>query len=542
MIGDVKAVPALATLLGRTWSDEAVEALARIGGPDAANALMEHMADPDPVHRSMVAFALGKMHESDGVPRLIEATKDPDIRVRSAAADALDEMDYDAATVERLRPTTTELMETLRSADANLRAAAAQLLGVRREHDVADALVAVLVDPETDVRKAAMMSLAQLRDPRIVGPLLELLFTDQSELAGVDGSIAWALGAVGTPEAVFALISALDESEDRQDTVVEGLIRTGPAAVAPLASVLESADQAFQVSIGRVLVAIGPASIEEAVRLLDSPARTVAAEILRALGEEAEQVVIARLTSAAAPEREAAVFVLQGIGTARSVEPLLSLLADANADVRAAAIVALIAIGEPSVDHLVVALSSEDPQVRAAAAQALGQIGMHRAIDVLIAALDDFEPSVRLQALLAIAAVAHFVPRGPRSATVHTIRTWLCDSCPMPSLTRLLKRKSPQRKPGNWSKHWATSTATWRGRLEACSWTRATLLRSLTRSWVRTSWPGMRRAQCCSTPTRRRSRRSQPSGRAQVASCGQQSTGSLQAMAIARPSRPSSRR
>ena len=416
MIGDVKAVPALATLLGRTWSDEAVAALARIGGPDAANALVEHMADPDPVHRSMVAFALGKMHESDGVPRLIEATKDPDIRVRSAAADALEEMDYDAATVERLRPTTTELKGTLRSADANLRAAAARLLGVRREHDVADALVAVLVDPETDVRKAAMMSLAQLRDPRIVGPLLELLFTDQSELAGVDGSIAWALGAVGTPEAVFALISALDESEDRQDTVVEGLIRTGPAAVAPLASVLETADQAFQVSIGRVLVAIGPASIEESVRLLDSPARTVAAEILRALGEEAEQVVIARLTSAAAPEREAAVFVLQGIGTARSVEPLLSLLADANADVRAAAMVALIAIGEPSVDHLVVALSSEDPQVRAAAAQALGQIGLHRAIDVLIAALDDSEPRVRLQALLAIAAVARFVPedRVPR--------------------------------------------------------------------------------------------------------------------------------
>ena len=313
-IGDAKAVPALASLLGRKWSDEAVEALAGIGGPDAAHALVELMADPDPSHRSMVAMALGLTHAADGVPRLIEATKDPDIRVRCAAADALDELDYDTATVERLRPMSTELIEMLRDADPNVRAAAAQLLGVRREQDVADALVAVLVDPETDVRKAAMMSLARLGDPRVVGLLSELLFTDQSELAGVDGSIARALGAVGTPEAVFALISALDQSEDRQDTVVEGLIGTGPAAVAPLASILESADQAFQGSVARVLLAIGGAAIEESVRLLGSPARTVAAEILRALGEEAEQVVSARLTSAAAPEREAAAFVLQGIG------------------------------------------------------------------------------------------------------------------------------------------------------------------------------------------------------------------------------------
>ena len=112
-IGDAKAVPALASLLGKKWSDEAVEALARIGGPEATHALAELMADPDPSHRSMVAMALGKTRVPDGVPRLIEATTDPDIRVRCVAADALDELDYDTATVERLRPTSTDLIEML---------------------------------------------------------------------------------------------------------------------------------------------------------------------------------------------------------------------------------------------------------------------------------------------------------------------------------------------------------------------------------------------------------------------------------------------
>ena len=409
-IGDAKAVPALASRLAKAWSEDGVGALASIGGSDGARALASLMADPDPSHRTMVAKALGHVRAPDAVSTLIEAAKDPDIRVRCAAADALEQLDYDRARVERLRPSSTDLVRALRNGDASFRQAVAQLLGARLEPGVADALVGLFVDPDADVRRAAMLSLARHRDPRAVRPLLELLFSESSKLAEVDPSIAWALGLVGTPEAADALATALDESEDNQGSVVEGLIRIGPNAVAPLVSILKATDPAFQVSIARVLVAIGPAAIADSVQLLDSPARSVAVEILKALGEPAEQAVLPLLTSHAAAEREAAASVLQGVGTVRSLEPLVSLLADTNMHVRTAATDALIAIGEPVADHLLAALADDAHQVRAASARALGEIGLHRAAETLIAALEDPDSGVRYQALIATAQVAGFVP------------------------------------------------------------------------------------------------------------------------------------
>lgn len=87
--------------------------------------------------------------------------------------------------------------------------------------------------------------------------------------------------------------------------------------------------------------------------------------------------------------REAAARALRQIRDTQAVEPLMAALKNEDSNVREAAVEALVGIGHGAVERLVTALTDEDWSVRKTAIEALVQIGDARAVELLIAALED---------------------------------------------------------------------------------------------------------------------------------------------------------
>lgn len=128
--------------------------------------------------------------------------------------------------------------------------------------------------------------------------------------------------------------------------------------------------------------------------------------------------------------REGAAKALGEIGDTQAVEPLITVIRDKNEGVRQAAVEALdklgwqpdrsetgalywvekrrwdkcIEIGEPAVKPLIAVLKDEESNenVRQGAVEALGQIGDSRAVELLIAVLEDKSVSVRIEAAKAL--------------------------------------------------------------------------------------------------------------------------------------------
>jgi HEAT repeat protein len=75
-----------------------------------------------------------------------------------------------------------------------------------------DAMVALLDDPEDTVARAAASAFEKLRDPRAGAPLIGVL-GDTGRTTFVRSYAAMALGALGGPEAVEPLLTALESSD-----------------------------------------------------------------------------------------------------------------------------------------------------------------------------------------------------------------------------------------------------------------------------------------------------------------------------------------
>ena len=199
---------------------------------------------------------------------------------------------------------------------------------------------------------------------------------------------AFALGDMGAPRTVPALLSVLDDPDgDVRAAAVRSLGRLAAAdAVEPIVYALADARVPRAVA-GQALLAIGPEAL---------PA-------LRALQT--------------APEAEARAFAVELVGLlgdASDGAPLVERLRDSSAEVRATAARALGRLGaEEGAAELRVALDDRIPFVRGQAAHALGAVGDPAAVeDLLRVARDDmFEP-----AHAAAQAAARLAPEVVRAA------------------------------------------------------------------------------------------------------------------------------
>jgi len=205
-----------------------------------------------------VASAIGRLDGPEATLALVTALADPDLRVRGAAAEALERAGYDDVALATRRPSTDELLAALRGQDVDLRVEAATRLGHHPRTDVAEALAGAVDDP--DVGRVTVFALAELGDARAIAPLAEILFEEPLDVGEIDSYVASALAKIPDPEAVRALIPALDSERWEFEGTSDAIRSMGGIAVPPLVAALHEVDWEFQRTLASVLGSIGAAS------------------------------------------------------------------------------------------------------------------------------------------------------------------------------------------------------------------------------------------------------------------------------------------
>jgi beta-lactamase regulating signal transducer with metallopeptidase domain len=180
------------------------------------------------------------------------------------------------------------------------------------------ALMSVLKDPDVEVRRAAIRSLANFEDPATVAAFREALHDSDAEIRSAAVEALGNLHDAASADAIAALIK--DPNKDVRANAIEALTD------------LE--------------LTVAPAGLLDALRDTNADVRQKAAE---AVGHFED---------------------------ARAVPQLRLMLDDPNGDVREAAVEALGEIrNQPAIEALIGALKAKDAKVRQAAADALGKRG-----------------------------------------------------------------------------------------------------------------------------------------------------------------------
>jgi HEAT repeat protein len=243
------------------------------------------------------------------------------------------------------------------------------------------ALAIALHDPDIEVRASAAQALGSLGDPRAVEALLQALRSDAD--AGVRKMAAWALGEIESPAAVGGLSQAV-----RSDSSAE--VRTAAAW------------------------ALGEIESAEGVDALGAALRDSSVEVRRnavwALGEiesaEAVEWLVPALRDADLEIRRKATWALGEIESAAAVPGLSAAMRDSDAEVRATAAWALGEIQSPAgIDALRGGMADSDVEVRRKSAWALGEIQDARAVPALTAALADSDHETRKTAVWALGEI-----------------------------------------------------------------------------------------------------------------------------------------
>lgn len=226
-------------------------------------------------------------------------------------------------------PDVAALLAELESGDAGTRAAAARQLGLARAEGVSSKLLAALDDPELAVSLAASEALGRIADPaaapgllmaiehpheqvrfgaaRALGmmrvqasvePLRAMFLQGEGLEVGVAGE---ALGRIGSPQAVDALLPALSDPAPtaRWHVAMAALEEMGEPAVSPLIAMLDSPDAYARQSAAQALGWIGsPQATGSLVQALtkdrDPATRVEAAWALGEIGDAAARPALER--------------------------------------------------------------------------------------------------------------------------------------------------------------------------------------------------------------------------------------------------------
>jgi HEAT repeat protein len=330
---DTRAVSALATLLGgRTpllISRKAVGTFLEelLGDPDA----VPNECDRYPVQQA-AAKALGQIGDARAVPALIAALEDAELYVQIEAAHALGLIGDARAgnplasvlrsQVAELRDTAVEalarlgaapvpaLLDLLDRSKFSTREAAARALGVIGALEAVPSLIAALNDPDSQVRKAVVDSLAKIE--KKAEPLLIAALRDPC--VSVRLASANALGKIKDPCAIMPLVEASkDASPDVREAAWQALaalhwppalvrqqvlqavkygnfqraVEPGGAAVESLVEVFRSGNKAEREKVTKMLEQIGHSAVPPLLTALvddDREVRHLAAAMLKALG------------------------------------------------------------------------------------------------------------------------------------------------------------------------------------------------------------------------------------------------------------------
>jgi HEAT repeat protein len=155
----------------------AAEALGRVGGPDAAKALMRMISENPLLVEDEMVEALAAVGDTSAVPSLVTLLENPSSSLRRASAKALGKLRSPVAL--------DALTEAAQVKDPELRRAAIQALRLIGDARCAPVVVNALIDPYPSVRVAAAEAVADLNIGD-AAPTLRMLLNPASEGKGFD--------------------------------------------------------------------------------------------------------------------------------------------------------------------------------------------------------------------------------------------------------------------------------------------------------------------------------------------------------------------
>jgi len=388
---------------------------------DRADVLRD-LADPDPEVRRLAVERIDALDEHEALACLVERLGDPDWRVRKSTVQRIaDRLDPDA--------TARALIAALGDGEnPGRRNSAVEALVAIGAHAVA-ALVAACEDEDGDVRKFVVDALAGIGSDAATYALIARL---QDTDPNVRAAAADALGAVGggaaraalraiavetaqDPLVRFSALHALDTLEEPMRAGdLAGVLSDpmlGPAGLALLGR-CEDDPMALDTLIKGLSSGVRAAresSMRGVLRLASRADGTALAELVARLDEVARAnpaIVSSAVTRLAEADLGTQLALVQFLGILRARSAALPIL-EAGRDEALAqvAIGTLAAIGSAAAEEIDLAWARLSQERRRAACEVFGRVGGPRAIERLIAELDDADPLLRAAAARAIGAL-----------------------------------------------------------------------------------------------------------------------------------------
>ncbi|MDO8142189.1 MAG: HEAT repeat domain-containing protein, partial [Candidatus Brocadiales bacterium] len=273
--------------------------------------------------------------------------------------------------------TVLHLLKLLQNKHPQIKQNAIWTLGFCGDESAASYIQSLLKDKNAGIRREAVLALKRLGATQSVPILIETLRTEKDSWVKYD--IARTLGTLGDQRAVYALTNALMKEKNWyvKSACIEALGHIG-------------SDKAMSILSNILITDAG----EDAAW-----ARTKAAWALAAIGEKTIPLLTNALRDNEEATRRRAGWALVKIG-APAVKELISSLREINKFTRERAALTLGWIGdERAVNALLWALKDEEPSVMSAAAWALGRIGSPMALSALQSLVNDKNNDIRENAV-----------------------------------------------------------------------------------------------------------------------------------------------
>ena len=365
-MGDERAVAPISRLLDNdsmTLRLAAVESLGAIGSGKASDALFEYVKKSEGIERNEAIKSLVQTGVTPSMSAvydlLLDLVQNGEWEEQAIAIRGLVGLkDVNAIPI---------ILDVAGRLDDSIPDEEERIIWIKRtltEFGQTDAFAEALSDPETRFkgRVIAAELAGETRSVSAVPTLVEYLRRD---LRDVKRACALALGSIGTPEAVEALMQAVDDHEGHvRKTAIMGLGHTGDKA-------------AFDRLLGHL-------EAEEYDDILETTAKSLMAIDAPRLYSHIDRLPT-RVKCAVAR-------------ASRDLATLLSLAGDEDLQVVLAAIASLGGVDDPrAVDRLLEAARSFDPELRRTAVMAMS--GMNVAADALLPLLEDKDMWVRLHAV-----------------------------------------------------------------------------------------------------------------------------------------------
>ena len=375
-LGKIADLRALEPLIKALNDDEkavrctAVRVLGGFTDPRVFALIKEALYDDDKDIRCAAARALGRgsVSKSKSAALLIESLKDGHWQVRETAAGELENLGWKPDRGENGAWYWIAKNKFINAGDLGLPA-------------VGPFITVLLRDEFGQYRFNAAVILAGIGDKRAVKPLISAL---NDEIDDVCNAALCALGEIGDPKAVEPIIGVLNHKDFvARLSAVDVLAKFGDSrAIAPLTSTLKDNYPKVRTAAALALQQLGwePDRGESGIwywivrgdweKVINLGALAVPPLITFLALEESRKILCEKFYMDE-DEREAGLRALGEIGDPRAVDVLIAHLNDTEPDIFGAAKAALVKIGPPAFSPLIEALKNCSAVVRKAAAEIL---------------------------------------------------------------------------------------------------------------------------------------------------------------------------